>query len=41
MLIHGGETEEEHQKLVEYVLKKYLDYGLVINREKSEFHQKR
>ena len=40
MLLHGGETEEEHQKLVEYVLKKCLDHGLAINLEKSEFHQK-
>ena len=26
MLIHGGETEEEHQKLIQYVRKKYLNH---------------
>ena len=40
MLIHGGETEEEYQKLVDYILKKCLDHDLAINLEKSEFHQK-
>ena len=39
MLIHGGETEEKHQKPVEYILQKCLDDGLAINLEKSEFHQ--
>ena len=40
MLIHDSETKEEYEKLVEYIFKKYLDYGLAINLEKSEFHQK-
>lgn len=31
MLIHGGNTEEEHQKLVEYILQKCPDHGLAIN----------
>ena len=39
MLIHGGKTEEEHQRLVEYVLKKCLDHGLAINLKKSEFYK--
>ena len=39
ILIHGGETEEEHQKIVEQILGKCLEHGLAINLEKSEFHQ--
>src|SRR5258706_12387461 len=41
ILIHGGKTEAEHQKLVEKVLQKCLDHGLAVNLEKSEFHKKK
>ena len=39
ILIYGGETEEEHQKIIEQVLEKCLKHGLAINLEKSEFHK--
>jgi len=38
ILIFGGETEEEHQALVEKVLEKCVEHGLVVNLPKSEFH---
>ena len=40
ILIHGGQIESEHQKLVEKVLQRCLDHRLAINFEKSEFHKK-
>src|SRR5258706_6448272 len=39
ILIHGGNTEEEHQKIVEQVLERCLKHDLAINLEKSEFHK--
>ena len=39
ILIHGGQTEAKHQKIVQQVLKKCLDHGLAVNLEKSEFHK--
>ena len=39
ILIHGGLTEEEHQKLVEQVLQRCLDHDLAVTLEKSEFHK--
>jgi len=40
ILIFGGETEEEHQALVEKVLEKCVEHGLAVNLPKSEFHVK-
>ena len=40
ILIFGGETEEEHQALVEKVLENCVEYGLAVNLPKSEFHVK-
>ena len=39
ILIYRGSTEEEHQKIVEQVLKRCLDHSLAVNLEKSEFHK--
>ena len=38
ILIFGGETEADHQKLVEEVLSRCVDHGLAVNLLKSEFH---
>ena len=38
ILIYGGDTEEEHQKIVEKVLQLCVDHGLAVNLGKSEFH---
>jgi len=38
ILIFEGETEEEHQTLVEKVLEKCIKHGLAVNLPKSEFH---
>ena len=38
ILIHGGNMEEEHQKIVEKVLQLCVDHGLAVNLGKSEFH---
>jgi len=40
ILIFGGDTEEEHQAIVEKVLEKYVEHGLAVNLPKSEFHVK-
>ena len=39
ILIHGGETEYEHQMIVEQVLKRCLKHDLAVNLDKSEFHK--
>ena len=39
ILIHGGETEEEHQMIVIQVLKWCLRHDLAVNLEKLEFHK--
>ena len=39
ILIHGGETEYEHQMIVEQVLKRCLQHDLAVNLDKSEFHK--
>ena len=38
ILIYGGDTEEEHQKIVEQVLQLCIDHPLAVNLGKSEFH---
>ena len=38
ILIYGGDTEEEHQTIVENVLQLCIDYGLAVNLVKSDFH---
>jgi hypothetical protein len=38
ILIYGGETEAEHQAIVEKVLQQCVDNGLAVNLTKSEFH---
>ena len=38
ILIYGGDTDEEHQKIVEKVLQLCIDHGLAVNLAKSEFH---
>ena len=40
ILIYGGETEKEHQAIVEKVLQQCVDNGLAVNLAKSEFHVK-
>jgi len=40
ILIYGGNSEEEHQQLVEQVLHQCIKYGLAVNLTKSEFHVK-
>jgi len=40
ILIYGGETEAEHQRLVEKVLQQCVQHGLAGNLLKSEFHVK-
>jgi len=37
ILIYGGETEAEHQRLVEQVLQKCVQHELAVNLSKSEF----
>jgi len=38
ILIYGGDSEEEHQQLVEQVLQQCIKHGLAVNLTKSEFH---
>ena len=38
ILIYEGDTEEEHQKIVQKVLQLCIDHGLAGNLRKSEFH---
>ena len=38
ILIHGGETEEEHQRYIEQALKKCLNPRLAVNLKKSKLH---
>ena len=38
ILIYGGDTEEEHQKIVEKVLQLYINHGLAVNLGKSKFY---
>ena len=40
ILIYGGDTEGEHQAIVEKVLQQYVEHGLTVNLLKSEFHVK-
>jgi len=40
ILIYRGETEAEHQRLVEKVLQQCVQHGLAVNLLKSEFHVK-
>ena len=40
MLIHGDNTEDEHQAIVEKVLWQYVEHGLAVNLLKSKFHIK-
>jgi len=40
ILTYGGETEAEHQRLVEQVLQRCVQHGLAVNLSKSEFHVK-
>src|SRR5207302_4339703 len=38
ILIYRGDTEEEHQAIVEKVLQQCVNNGLAVNLAKSEFH---
>ena len=38
ILIYGGDTEEEHQKIVQEVLQLCIDHSLAVNLGQSEFH---
>ena len=38
ILIYGGDTEEEHQKMVEKALQLCIAHSLAGNLGKSEFH---
>ena len=38
ILIYGGNTEAEHEAIVEKVLQQYVVHGLAVNLLKSEFH---
>jgi len=38
ILIYGGDSEEEHQHLVEQILQQCIKHGLAVNLTKSEFH---
>src|SRR5258706_4900792 len=38
ILIYGGDTEAEHQAIVEKVLQQCIEHGLAVNLAKSEFH---
>ena len=40
ILIYGGDTEAEHQAIVEKVLQQCVEHGLAVNLLKSEFHVK-
>ena len=40
ILIYGGDTEAEHQAIVEKVLQQCVEDGLTVNLLKSEFHVK-
>ena len=39
-LIYGGNTEPEHQAIVEKVLQQFVEHGLAVNLLKCEFHIK-
>ena len=38
ILIYGGDTEAEHQAIVEKVLQQCVEHGLAVNLLKSKFH---
>jgi len=38
ILIYRGDSEEEHQQLVELVLQQCIKHALAVNLTKSEFH---
>ena len=40
ILIYGGDTEAEHQAIVETVLQQCVEHGLAVNLLKSKFHVK-
>ena len=40
ILIYGGDTEVEHQGIVEKVLQQCVEHGLAVNLLKREFHVK-
>ena len=40
ILIHGGESEAEHQAMVEKVLQQCVEHGLAVNLLRSELHVK-
>ena len=40
IVIYGGDTEAEHQAIVEKVLQQCIEHGLAVNLLKSEFHVK-
>ena len=40
ILIYGGDTEAEHQAIVEKVLQQCVEHGLAVNLPKSDFHVK-
>ena len=40
ILIYSGDTEAEHQAIVEKVLQQCVEHGLAVNLLKSEFHVK-
>ena len=40
ILIYGGDTEAEHQAIVETVLQQCVEHGLAVNLVKSEFYVK-
>ena len=40
ILTYGGDTEAEHQAIVEKILQQCVEYGLAVNLLKSEFHIK-
>ena len=40
ILIYGGDTEGEHQAIVEKVLLQCIEHGLAVNLLKSKFHVK-
>ena len=40
IFIYGGDTEAEHQAIIEKVLQQYVEHGLALNLLKSTFHVK-
>ena len=39
ILVYGGSTKAEHQRIVERVLAKCIEHGLSVNLTKSVFHE--